>query len=154
LSVLPFGNGAERMLGNKNRGCQIGNLNFNLHTSHHILRAAQEGIVFAFHYGMEILKESGINPSVIRAGHANMFLSPVFKETLAGITGASIELFNTDGSIGAARGAGVGSGIYKTFKESFIGLRKLQTVEPDISKSQEYKDAYQNWMLTLNKNQN
>jgi xylulokinase len=152
LSLLPFGNGSERMLGNRNMGCQISNLNFNLHTNNHLLRATQEGIVFAFHYGMEIMKQSGILPSVIRAGNANMFLSPVFKETLAGITGATIELYNTDGSIGAARGAGIGSGIYKNYEESFLGLQKLQTVQPDHAKSKEYKDAYQNWIGILNKN--
>ena len=149
LAILPFGNGAERMLGNKNIGCHIGNVNFNLHTNKHMLRAAQEGIVLAFHYGMEIMKTTGINPSVIRAGNANMFLSPIFRDTLAGVSGATIELYNTDGSQGAARGAGVGAGIYKSFSEAFAGLQKLQTIQPNVSNKQKYLDAFESWKKYL-----
>jgi xylulokinase len=149
LSILPFGNGAERMLGNKDIGCTISNLSFNTHTNKHLLRASQEGIVFAFHYGMEIMKTIGISPSVIRAGKANMLLSPVFRETLAAISGATIELYNTDGSIGAARGAGVGAGIYKSFGEAFSGLKKLETIQPEYSKKQQYREAYESWKLRI-----
>jgi xylulokinase len=108
LSILPFGNGAERMLGNKDIGARMLGLNFNTHTNAHLFRAAQEGIVFSIRFGLDIMKETGINPSVIRAGSANMFLSPVFREALSCITGTEIHLYNTDGSIGAARGAGIG----------------------------------------------
>jgi xylulokinase len=151
LSVLPFGNGSERMLGNKNIGSSISGLNFNIHNKNHLLRAGQEGIAFSFNYGMEIMKAMGINLSVIRAGNANMFLSNLFRESLAGVTGATIELYNTDGSEGAARGAGVGTGIYKSFKEAFSGLKKIKVVEPDKAKAPAYKDAYMNWNLALEK---
>lgn len=149
LLILPFGNGAERMLGNKNIGCHMGNINFNVHSNKHILRSAQEGIVFSFHYGMELMKKIGINPSVIRAGNANMFLSPVFRETLAGVSGATIELYNTDGAQGAARGAGIGARIYKSFSKAFSGLQKLQTIQPNTSNKQKYLDAFENWKKYL-----
>lgn len=151
LSVLPFGNGAERVLNNKNIGSVLGGINFNIHQKGHLLRAAQEGIVYSFNYGMEVMQQIGINASVIRAGKANMFLSPIFRDTLAGITGATIELYNTDGSVGAARGAGVGSGYYKSFSEAFSNLKKLETIVPDISRKAEYEDAYNNWKTELEK---
>ncbi len=151
LSVLPFGNGAERVLNNRNVGSVLGGINFNIHQKGHLLRAAQEGIVFSFKYGMDIMQNIGINASVIRAGKANMFLSPIFRDTLAGITGATIELYNTDGSVGAARGAGVGSGYYKSFGEAFSNLKKLETIVPDNSKKAEYQDAYNNWKKELEK---
>ena len=151
IAILPFGNGAERVLGNRNIGAQIAGLSFNTHTNAHILRASQEGIVFAFNYGMEIMKETGINASVIRAGQANMFLSDIFRKTLATISGATIELYNTDGAQGAARGAGVGAGIYKDFNEAFAGLKKLSTIEPDKAMKAEVQEAYFNWKNLLNK---
>jgi xylulokinase len=151
LVILPFGNGAERMLGNADTGSYFGQIDFNRHSNAHIARAAQEGIVFSFNYGMEIMKQIGIKPSVIRAGNANMFLSPIFRETLAGISGATIELYNTDGSQGAAKGAGLGAGIYKTSKEAFSGLKKLSTIEPDKSRTSAYADAYSKWSTMLKK---
>ncbi|HKI89497.1 MAG TPA: FGGY family carbohydrate kinase [Draconibacterium sp.] len=151
LTVLPFGNGAERVLNNKNIGSVFNGINFNIHQKGHLLRAAQEGIVFSFKYGMDIMQNIGINASVIRAGKANMFLSPIFRDTLAGITGATIELYNTDGSIGAARGAGVGSGYYKTFNEAFSNLKKPETIEPDRLNISTYKDAYNVWKAELEK---
>ena len=111
LSVIPFGNGAERVLGNKEPGCSLQGLNFNSHTRAHIMRAAQEGIVFSFKYGMEVMEQMGMHITNIHAGNANMFLSPIFRNTLAGVTGATIELYDTDGSVGAAKGAGMGAGI-------------------------------------------
>ncbi|MEJ5265556.1 MAG: FGGY family carbohydrate kinase [Bacteroidales bacterium] len=143
--VLPFGNGAERMLRNKDIGCHFGNLNFNLHNQAHMLRAVQEGIVFAFNYGIEIMKGIGISTSVIRAGKANMFLSPIFTSTLASITGATIELYNTDGSVGAARGAGVGVGLYRSFDEAFVGLNKVEVITPDDSLRTILHTTYQRW---------
>lgn len=151
VSILPFGNGAERVLNNKNIGSVLSGINFNIHQKGHLLRAAQEGIVFSFNYGMEIMQNIGINAKVIRAGKANMFLSPIFRDTLAGISGATIELYNTDGSVGAARGAGVGSGYYKSFNEAFSNLKKLETIVPDNSKKAEYRDAYNNWKTELEK---
>ena len=151
VSVLPFGNGAERVLRNKNIGSQINGISFNTHSQAHLFRAAQEGIVFSFNYGMEVMKEIGINPSVIRAGKANMFLSPIFRDTLAGISGATIELYNTDGSIGAARGAAVGSGYFKSFTEAFGSLTMLESIEPNLSKKAEYEAAYAKWKEILEK---
>ena len=154
LAILPFGNGAERMLGNKDSGCMITGLNFNVHNNTHVFRAAQEGIVFSFTYGIEIMESIGIKPSVIRAGNANMFLSPVFREALAATTGATIELYDTDGSQGAALASGVGAGIYKSFDEAFQHLKKLETVYPDASKINAYKDAYKHWRNQLAKTLN
>ncbi len=152
LNIIPFGNGAERVIENKNPGCEISNLNFNMHHAGHIIRAAQEGIAFSFKYGIDIMSEhTKLNVSMIRAGHANMFLSPIFRETLASITGVSIDLYDTDGSEGAARGAGVGSGIFNSFEEAFSHLEKLSRVEPVSEKVNEYKDAYENWQKSLNK---
>lgn len=151
VTTLPFGNGAERVLNNKEIGSMINGVNFNIHGKGHLLRAAQEGIVFSFNYGMEIMKNIGINASVIRAGQANMFLSPIFRDTLAGVSGATIELYNTDGSVGAARGAGVGSGYYVSFNEAFTNLKKLEVIEPDNSKVGQYQEAYENWKIQLEK---
>lgn len=151
LSILPFGNGAERVLNNKNIGSVFSGMNFNIHQKGHLIRAAQEGIVFSFKYGMDIMQNIGIEASVIRAGKANMFLSPIFRDTLAGISGATIELYNTDGSVGAARGAGVGSGFYKSFSEAFSNLKKLEVIEPDKQKVVVYQEAYENWKTELEK---
>jgi xylulokinase len=151
LTILPFGNGAERMLGNRDIGAQITGLNFNTHTPGHLFRAAQEGIAFSFRYGLDIMKETGIDPLVIRAGMANMFLSNIFRDTLSAITGTSIHLYNTDGSIGAARGAGIGCGYYKSEKEAFAGLVALKVTEPDKSKLEVTDQAYMKWKELLNK---
>ena len=152
LAILPFGNGAERVLGNKNPGAIISGASFNLHDRNHMLRAGQEGIVFSFKYGMDVMQEIGINPSIIRAGNANMFLSSIFRETLSNVTGATIELYDTDGSVGAAKGAGVGAGVYKSFVEAFSSLKKLAVIEPDKSKQKATADAYANWKAVLQKN--
>jgi xylulokinase len=145
LCILPFGNGAERMLHNKDAGASITGLNFNIHSSAHMFRAAQEGIAFSFRYGLDIMKEVGIDPKVIRAGEANMFLSKVFREALSCITGTVIHLYNTDGSVGAARGAGIGCSYYLTEKEAFKGLAAVSVTEPDSLKSPDYERAYLRW---------
>jgi xylulokinase len=152
LIILPFGNGSERVLNNKNIGSVINGINFNIHHRSHLLRAAQEGIVFSFKYGMDIMEKTGIHASVIRAGKSNMFLSPVFRKTLAAVTGATIELYNTDGSIGAARGAGIGAGYYSSAEEAFTNLKKLETVEPERKNIEEYHRAYGKWKEVLIKN--
>ncbi|PKQ67547.1 xylulokinase [Labilibaculum manganireducens] len=152
ITILPFGNGAERVLKNREIGAQILNLNLNRHTDAHIYRAAQEGIAFSFYYGMEVMKEIGVQPNVIRAGHANMFLSPLFRETLATVSGATIELYDTDGSLGAARGAGFGAGIYSSLEEAFAGLEKISTIKPDESLREEMLKAYDRWNKELQKN--
>jgi len=151
LYFYPFGNGAERVLENKDTGGFMEGLQFNQHQSSHIARAAQEGIVYSLQYGMEVFHSMGISPSVVRAGKANMFLSPLFREAFANTTGCSIELFNTDGAIGAARAAGVGVGYYSNFAESFKGMEKLMSVEPEKDKQKKYKDSYENWKEGLNK---
>jgi len=145
LLILPFGNGAERMLGNKEMGCQIKNLNFNTHHHGHIIRAAHEGLAFAFYYGMEIMKGIGISSKVIRAGNANMFLSPIFRNALSALANVNIELYNTDGSIGAAIGAGMGAGIYKNSEEAFKNLKIVEKITPDPELSEIYKKLYKQW---------
>lgn len=149
LVILPFGNGAERMLQNKDIACSIHGLNFNIHNRKHIARAAQEGIVFSFKYGIEVMNETGVDVSIIRAGNANMFLSPVFREALASITGAVIELYDTNGAVGAAKGAGIGAGIYKSPQEAFGSLKKLDAIEPDTSKTDRYREVYEIWKKEL-----
>ena len=143
LVVLPFGNGSERMLENRNPGCSIHGLNFNHHTQAHILRAEQEGIAFAFAYGMEIMAEMGMEIKTIRAGQANLFLSPLFRQAIADTTGASIELCNTDGAAGAARGAGIGAGIYRNTEEAMQTLRIVDTIRPQQPEA--YREAYAHW---------
>ncbi|WP_286084730.1 xylulokinase [Parabacteroides goldsteinii] len=151
LSILPFGNGAERMLQNKQIDCSIHGLNFNIHSKAHITRAAQEGIVFSFKYGMDIMNEMGIDIDVIRAGSANMFLSPVFRDTLSGVTGTVIELFDTNGAVGAAKGAGIGASIYQSAEEAFASLKKIDVIEPDGLKADKYCAAYSIWKERLDK---
>ena len=147
VSIMPFGNGAERMLENREVGSSIHGVNFNVHNKSHLLRAAQEGIVFSFKYGIEVMEQMGMNVNKIHAGHANMFLSPIFRETLAGVTGAVIDLYDTDGSVGAAKGAGIGAGIYKDNNEAFATLEKLAVIEP--ADTAEYTDAYETWKSRL-----
>ncbi len=149
LLFYPFGNGAERVLENMERSAELKGLNLNIHSRAHILRAAQEGIVFAFVYGMEIMEQTGISTKVIKAGKANMFLSSIFRDTLAGVTGATIELYNTDGSAGAARGAGVGAGLYKTFDEAFSTLKKLEEIKVSTAEQTKYRTAYEKWKAGL-----
>ena len=149
VTIIPFGNGAERVLENKEIGCSIHGVNFNKHGKAHIMRAAQEGIVFSFCYGMEIMQQMGMDIRKIHAGKANMFLSDIFRNTLAGVSGATIELYETDGSVGAAKGAGIGCGIYKDNSEAFATLKKLAVIEPDENRRNEYLEAYSLWKETL-----
>ncbi|MFZ1291279.1 MAG: FGGY family carbohydrate kinase [Melioribacteraceae bacterium] len=150
ILVLPFGNGAERVLRNQNIGANIFGINFNNHSRNHIIRAAQEGIAFTFRYGIDIMKEMGITVNTMRAGKANMFLSDVFCEAVANSTNSVVELFNTDGAQGAARGAGVGANIYKTFTEAFVGFKKLKIVEPNSELVKKYEEVYSTWKERLN----
>ncbi|MDR2389805.1 MAG: carbohydrate kinase [Tannerellaceae bacterium] len=149
VTILPFGNGTERMLENREADCSVYGINFNLHDGRHLARAAQEGIVCAFRYGMDILKEMGMDIRLVRAGHANMFLSPVFRETLAGTTGAVIELYDTNGAAGAALGAGLGAGIYASPAEAFASLRKIEAIEADTSQADAYDRMYARWKTLL-----
>lgn len=150
LSIIPFGNGAERLLGNKAPGAAMTGIDFNRHTQAHLLRAAQEGIAFSMAYGMEVMAEMGLRLKSIRAGRANMFLSPLFRSTLATLCDARIELFDTDGSLGAARGAALGAGIYKTTDEAFATLKKLDIIEPEKKWKQPLEEAYGHWAQEVN----
>ncbi len=148
LCILPFGNGVERTLENRNTGASLHGLNFNVHRQAHLIRAAQEGIVFALNYGLEIMRGLGVRVEKVRAGQANLFLSPLFREAFATVTGALVELYNTDGSQGAARGAGIGAGIYSD-QNAFAGLETLQVIEPNNRLHGAYLEAYENWLSLL-----
>lgn len=150
LTVLPFGNGAERVLENRNINASFFGLDFNHHTQAHIFRAAQEGIVFALKYGFEVLQEIGLQTTVLRAGFANMFLSPVFRQAFVNTIGAPLELYNTDGATGAAIGAGVGAGIFDSRDSAFKGLNTIGVETPDESLTTRYLGAYASWKSKLN----
>jgi xylulokinase len=150
LVILPYGNGAERTLENRNIGASVHGWNFNIHKKPHVLRAAQEGIVFALNYGLQIMRDMGTRLKTVKAGNANMFLSPLFAETFATITGATVELYNTDGSQGAARGAGLGAGLYQGPEDAFVGLKPVRTVEPNKQLKKAYQNAYATWEAVLN----
>ncbi len=149
LLFYPFGNGAERMLCNLETGASFENLNFNIHHQAHLLRSVHEGIAFSFAYGISIMNQNGIATKTIKAGNTNMFLSPVFRETLAAITGTTIQLYNTDGATGAARGAAVGAKIYTDFEEAFIGLKQLKEIKITKDEQKQYQKAYENWRSGL-----
>jgi xylulokinase len=151
VSILPFGNGAERILENGEIGCQIGGVDFNRHNRAHLLRAAQEGIAFSFRYGIDIMKDMGLALRVIRAGHSNMFLSPIFRQTLATVAEATIELYDTDGAQGAARGAALGAGIFVSPKEAFASLKKMEEVTPAARDRDAISGAYSRWLAFLNR---
>jgi xylulokinase len=149
LKILPFGNGAERMLNNKIVGAHFDGIDFNIHTRAHIFRAVQEGIAYAFRYGLDIMRENGMEPKVIRAGRANMFLSPVFTEAFVNATGVPVELYASDGSVGAAIGAGIGAKAFANEHEAFSKMKPLQLVEP--TKADVYNEHYQQWLKVLKK---
>ncbi len=149
VKVLPFGNGAERMLNNKIVGTHFANVDLNIHTRAHMFRATQEGIAFAFRYGLDIMRENGMTPSVIRAGRANMFLSDVFTEAFVNATGVPVELYNADGSVGAAIGAGIGVKAFANPQEAFNKIKPLQLIEP--SNLEAYNQQYQQWLTLLHK---
>jgi xylulokinase len=147
--VLPFGNGAERIFNNRIIGAQMQHIDLNQHGAAHMYRAGQEGIAFAFRYGLDIMREGGMNPSVIRAGKANMFLSSVFTEAFVNATQVPVELYDSDGSVGAALGAGIGAGIFRNGKEAFAGRLPLERVDP--RRAGEYEGLYNRWKEVLNK---
>jgi xylulokinase len=147
LHILPFGNGAERMLNNATVNAHINNIDLYKHTPAHLYRAAQEGIAFAFRYGLDIMRENGLRPSVIRAGRANLFLSDVFIESFVNATGVPVELYECDGSAGAAIGAGLGANIFSNAKEAFVNSKRLQYIEPTATA--EYNSLYSDWEKLL-----
>lgn len=150
LTFLPFGNGAERVLENRLVGGHLQGLNFNIHSTAHVFRAAQEGIVFALNYGLQVMQQMGVQTQTVRAGHANLFLSPLFREAFANTTGATIELYDTDGAQGAARAAGIGVGVYD-FQSAFAGLTQIATFAPEASLQEKYAETYSSWEKALNK---
>ena len=145
LLFYPFGNGAERILGNANPGANLKNLSLTTHSIEHVIRAAQEGIVFALMMGLQIMQSVGVSARVVRAGQANMFLSPVFREAFVNTTGATLELYNTDGAQGAARGAGIGAGVYTSFDEAFTSLERVGLTEPTPALQAAYAEAFDRW---------
>ena len=147
LFVLPFGNGAERMLENKMIDAHIENIDLNKHTKAHIFRAVQEGIAFAFRYGLDIMRENDLHPTIIRAGKANLFLSDVFMQSFVNATGVAVELYENDGSVGAALGAGVGAGIYKSNAHAYANFKPLQKFEP--TNVELYNELYHDWKKLL-----
>jgi xylulokinase len=149
LVFLPFGNGAERMLSNREPGASFSGLNFNVHSGKHMVRSVLEGVAFSFYYGITILKELAVDAKIVRAGMANMFLSEVFRDTVSTLSGTMIQLYNTDGALGAARAAAYGAGFYSSFDETFKGLKCLKTVEPDMSNRDRYVSAYTRWLNEL-----
>ena len=150
LTMLPFGNGAERILENRDIKSHLMGISFNKHSKGHLIRAAQEGIAYSFRYGVDIMNEMGIDVNIVRVGDTNLFLSSIFREAFANVCNAAIEIYNTDGAQGAARGSGIGVGFYSTAKEAFQGFNKLNVVEPDEGLSKQYNDAYQIWKEMLN----
>ena len=149
LVMLPFGNGAERTLGNRNIGSSLVGLDFNRHSRAHLLRANQEGIIFAMKYGIDVMSQLGVSVKRVRAGYANSFLSPLFRQAFATCTGATLELYDTDGAAGAARGAGLGSGIYASSTEAFADLTLRDTIEPNAGEQAAYSEAYDRWCSVL-----
>lgn len=149
LKIIPFGNGTERLLENADLGASILKLNLNTHETGHIYRAVQEGVAYAFRYAADIMNEAGTDISVIRAGKSNMFLSPLFRSLVADLTGASVLLYNTDGSAGAARGAGLGAGIYANREEAFKGMEVEEEINPREKESKIYEALYTEWKEIL-----
>ena len=148
VCMLPFGNGAERMLNNKEIGTRLVNVNLNNHNKAHLCRAALEGIAFSFLYGMEILKSDGIKPSVIRAGNDNLFRSEIFANTVATLIEQEIEIYNTTGAIGAARAANLHKGDFEAFGKTIMDNDHVMTFMP-FNNKQPYLEAYRNWKKEL-----
>lgn len=149
LRIYPFGNGAERLYQNRNLGGHFSGIDFNRHNLGHIVRAAQEGIVFALNQGFDVLKSLGGSCDVIRVAAGNMFLSEVFSTAFANTTGAAVELYETDGAEGAARAAALGHGYFASAGEAFEGLSQKGLIEPEASQIDHYKAAYNNWLENL-----
>ncbi|ASV31686.1 xylulokinase [Maribacter cobaltidurans] len=146
--IIPFGNGAERMLNNQEVGTRLVNINLNNHGKGHLCRAALEGIAFSFVYGMEIMESDGIRVNVMRAGNDNLFRSEIFSETVATLIGYDIEIYNTTGAIGAARAGLLQDGDYEVFGKAIMENDYIMTFKPLENKA-EYQSAYQLWKKEL-----
>lgn len=150
LQFYPFGNGVERIFNNQKVASGIQNLNFNIHQSRHLIRAACEGIVFSMNYGFEVMQSIGASGQLVRAGKTNLFLSPTFREIFVNTTQTTLELYNTNGAEGAARGAAYGYGFYNSLEETYTGLKCLETVQPSENLVGKYQEIYQNWKEHIN----
>lgn len=150
VSVLPFGNGVERMLGNKQTGVVFGGIDLNQHNQADLFRALQEGIAFSFRYGLDIMRSNGLQPTQIKAGNANLFQSEVFLQSFVGATGVPVSLYQTDGSVGAALGAGIGCGFYDRPEQAFALQEEIRTCVP--AKAPQLEEAYQRWLRVLQAN--
>ena len=149
LLCFPYGNGAERSLKNKELNAQLSGINFNMHNKGHIVRAVQEGIVFSFRYGLDVMKAMGMEFSVIRAGDSNLFQSEVFKEAFVNTCNVNLEIYNTDGAQGAARGSGIGIGLYQNQADAFKGLKVVDKLHPEPERVKKYEAIYQHWNTNL-----
>lgn len=149
--ILPFGNGPERVLENRDLGALFRNINFNRHNEAHLMRAAQEGIAFSLNYGLQVMKQMGMTIDTIRVGSDNMFQSPLFREAFTNTTGTTVELYDTNGALGAAIGAGLGTGIFENRDQAFKNLEKIATLQPDTEKQEVYLEAYERWEDVLSK---
>jgi xylulokinase len=150
LFTFPFGNGAERMLNNQVIGAHIDGLDFNIHNTAHLVRAAQEGIAFSFRYGLDIMRENGINPSIVRAAQTNLFLSDVFANVFVNVNNVALEFYEGDGSYGAAIGAGIGSGYYASATDASGNRKPIRTLHPEKnSVNTEYNQLYLEWKAIL-----
>jgi xylulokinase len=148
VRLLPFGNGAERMLQNRTPGAQLLGLDFNRHGRENVYRAGLEGIAFAFHYGMDLMRQMGLDMSLIRVGNDNLFQSRIFAETLATLSGARIEIYDTTGAVGAARAAGLAAGAYASLAEAMEHQEIVSVVEA-AADATAYRSAYRHWRDTL-----
>jgi xylulokinase len=149
LSCYPYGNGAERILNNKDVLAQFSGINFNIHNKAHLIRAAQEGIVFTFRYGLDIMKNIGMEFKVIKAGSSNLFQSKVFKDAFVNTCNVGLEIYNTDGSQGAARGAGIGAGCYSSVDDAFRGLKVIEKMQPADESVKKYGSVYDEWISRI-----
>jgi xylulokinase len=149
LRFYPFGNGVERIFNNKEVNSGVENLNYNIHQPAHLIRSACEGIVFAMNYGFEVMQSIGIEGKIVRAGKDNLFLSPVFREIFVNTTKTTLELYNTSGSEGAARGAAVGHGYYKKIDDAFNSLECIERLEPTKQLSDQYDNIYKEWKKNI-----
>ena len=149
VQCFPYGNGAERSLKNKELQGHFSGINFNIHKIGHIVRAAQEGIVFSFRYGLDVMKSMGMTFDVVRAGDSNLFQSNVFKEAFVNTCNVDLEIYNTDGAQGAARGSGIGVGYYAKVSDAFKGLKIIDKLHPKPEAVQKYEAAYRHWKDNL-----
>ena len=149
LRFYPFGNGVERIFNNKEASSGLQNLNFNRHDTAHLIRSACEGIVFAMNYGFEIMHEIGAGGNLVKASNANLFLSPAFREIFVNTTQTTLELYQTNGAEGAARGAAFGFGHYKTLNEANENLKLIKTIEPNAALSSSYAEFYNLWKSNI-----